>query len=268
MTLVATFASVGRRDPFGRREFGLGAGAAGADTDAGGSRRIRVDLHRRQVSRPRTGGALSPPFYGLRQVICFTLGADRRRCLLAPATRRRRLRRVCSRQRLAGAGAQRAPIAPARRATSARRAQARTSTQFFVYAKPIVASLVIYQAIGTDQPPGRRSTISARLPTGGCRWRPISARGCSRRSTTLMEYLVLFQAALRDRPRTKGRAAAERQLGRQHLCLSLRACWPCWTAGYVAMVPTFEAIVVPAAYRSAYASLSVDLTPGTFPLIP
>ena len=62
--------------------------------------------------------------------------------------------------------------------------------------------------------------------------------------------------------RAEGREAGERQLG-VNVVLTLALLAPL-AAGYMAMAPTFEALLVPAAYRGEYARLSLELTPGLF----
>jgi O-antigen/teichoic acid export membrane protein len=70
---------------------------------------------------------------------------------------------------------------------------------------------------------------------------------------------LLFQYAL-QRERDEDRATAERQIG-VNIVLVLAVLAPL-TAGYMAMASTFEALVVPLAYRGDYARLSLDLAPG------
>ena len=73
--------------------------------------------------------------------------------------------------------------------------------------------------------------------------------------------MLLFQYALK-REREEGRAAAERQIG-VNMTLVLALLAP-MTAGYMAMMPTFEALMVPHAYRGEFARLSLELAPGLF----
>ena len=74
---------------------------------------------------------------------------------------------------------------------------------------------------------------------------------------------VLFPIAMRREAR-ESVAAAHQQIGLNQT-LSLAVIAPL-AAGYWAMAPTFEALIVPYAYRGAFASLSRDLTPGLFAL--
>lgn len=71
--------------------------------------------------------------------------------------------------------------------------------------------------------------------------------------------MLLFQYALK-RERENGREAAERQIG-VNIVLVLALLAPL-AAGYMAMAPTFEALLAPSAYRGDFARLSLELAPG------
>jgi O-antigen/teichoic acid export membrane protein len=73
--------------------------------------------------------------------------------------------------------------------------------------------------------------------------------------------ILLFQFALK-RDREEGRAAAQRQIGVNSV-IAFAILAPL-TAGYMAMAPTFEALIVPTAYRGDFARLSLELAPGFF----
>jgi O-antigen/teichoic acid export membrane protein len=131
--------------------------------------------------------------------------------------------------------------------------------QFAVYAKPIVASTVIYQLIGlvTRQSAlglfGAAATGKLSLATDlGMRLFLV---------VNVLPEILLFQFALK-RDREDGRAAARRQIGVNSVIVF--AILAPLTAGYMAMAPTFEALVVPSAYRGDFARLSLDLAPGFF----
>ena len=71
--------------------------------------------------------------------------------------------------------------------------------------------------------------------------------------------MLLFQYALK-RERENGREAAERQIG-VNIVLVFALLAPL-AAGYMAMAPTFEALLAPSAYRGDFARLSLELAPG------
>ncbi len=71
--------------------------------------------------------------------------------------------------------------------------------------------------------------------------------------------IFLFQYALK-RDREEGRAAAEAQIA-LNSALALAAFLPV-AAGYFALGPTFEQLIVPQAYRGDFAKLSLALAPG------
>jgi O-antigen/teichoic acid export membrane protein len=129
--------------------------------------------------------------------------------------------------------------------------------RFVVYAKPIVVSTVTYQLISLVNRHvaldrfGASATGELALATD-LGFRLFLA-------INVLPETLLFQYAL-SRERDEDHAAAERQIG-INIVLVFAVLAPL-TAGYMAMAPTFEALVVPAAYRGEYARLSLDLAPG------
>lgn len=131
--------------------------------------------------------------------------------------------------------------------------------RFLVYAKPIVVSTVLYQAI---------ALLNRHLALD---WFGAEATGKLALATDLgfrvflainvLPETLLFQYALR-REAEAGRAAAEKQVG-INIALVFAVLAPL-AVGYATMQPTFEALLVPHAYRGDYARLSVALTPGFF----
>lgn len=131
--------------------------------------------------------------------------------------------------------------------------------RFLVYAKPIVVSTVLYQAM---------ALINRHL---ALEWFGAEATGKLALATDLgfrmflvlnvLPETLLFQYAL-QREAEAGRAAAEKQIG-VNIVLVFAVLAPL-AVGYVAMQPTFEALLVPQAYRGDYARLSLWLTPGFF----
>jgi O-antigen/teichoic acid export membrane protein len=189
--------------------------------------------------------------YGLRQLFCFTLVlvvAFRTRdsimtiaalvvANLIPAIA------LSARQRLAGARLSKASGA--------------SLVRFFVYAKPIVASLVIYQLIGLINRQAALEYLGA-AQTGQLSLAADLGQRVFGTINSLPE-LMLFQYAL-ERERIEGRAVAERQIAvNMTLVLALMALL---ASGYVAMAPTFEGLLVPSAYHGDFSRLSVELAPG------
>jgi O-antigen/teichoic acid export membrane protein len=129
--------------------------------------------------------------------------------------------------------------------------------EFFFYAKPIVISLVIYQLIALIN----RQAALDRLGAAAAGQLSLATDLGQRLffAINAAPELVLFQYAL-QRMRADGVAAGERQLG-VNLVLTVALLAPL-AAGYAAMAPTFEGLLVPSAYRGEYARLSVELTPG------
>src|ERR1700677_255955 len=130
-------------------------------------------------------------------------------------------------------------------------------TRFFVYAKPIVASLVIYQLIGLINRQSALDHLGANA-TGQLSLATDVGTRLFQAINSLPEML-LFQYALK-REREHGRAAAERQIG-ANIVVVFALLAPL-AAGYCAMAPTFQLLLVPLAYRGDFARLSVELAPG------
>lgn len=131
--------------------------------------------------------------------------------------------------------------------------------QFVVYAKPIVASTVIYQLISLVN---RQTALS--LFGAAATGKLSLATDLGMRLFLVVNVLpeiLLFQFALK-RDREDGREAAQRQIGVNSVIVF--AILAPLTAGYMAMAPTFEALVVPSAYRGDFARLSLILAPGFF----
>jgi O-antigen/teichoic acid export membrane protein len=129
--------------------------------------------------------------------------------------------------------------------------------QFFVYAKPIVASLVMYQLIGLINRHSALGNLGADA-TGKLSLASDVGMRLFQAVNSLPD-MFLFQYALK-REREDGRAAAEGQIG-ANIVLVCALLAPL-AAGYMAMAPTFEKLLVPSAYRGDFARLSVELTPG------
>jgi O-antigen/teichoic acid export membrane protein len=138
-----------------------------------------------------------------------------------------------------------------------RRANGRTIVEFLVYAKPIVLSLVIYQSIALINRQVALEHLGA-VATGKLSLATDLAQRLFQAVNTLPEML-LFQYAL-ERDRAQGRAAAERQIG-VNMSYALAILAPL-AGGYMAMAPTFEALVVPSAYRGDFARLTLIVAPG------
>ena len=129
--------------------------------------------------------------------------------------------------------------------------------QFLVYAKPIVASLVLYQLISLVNRQAALDHLGADA-TGELSLATDVGTRLFLAFNSLPEML-LFQFALR-RDRDEGRSAGEKQIG-VNIVIVLALLLPL-TAGYMAMLPTFEALMVPTAYRGDFARLSLELAPG------
>ena len=130
-------------------------------------------------------------------------------------------------------------------------------TRFFLYAKPIVISLVIYQVILLINRQAALGHLGADA-TGKLSLATDLGLRMFLAINTLPEML-LFQYALRL-DREQGRAAAERQIS-VNVVLVLGFLAPL-TAGYMALAPTFEKLIVPLAYRGSFADLTLELAPG------
>ena len=249
LTLVV-YAAVGVCVAFGA-SFGLGAtlllltpllGVAAHRVDYMGAR-----FRARDESRPFVG------VYGLRQALCFTAVV-----VVALVTRDA----VWTVGALALANLIPA-IVFARRArvegTALSRANAEKLKTFFVYAKPIVVSLVFYQFIQLINRHVALTHFGAEA-TGKFSLATDLGLRLFGAANSLPE-LLLFQYVLKL-DRTQGRAAAERQQS-VNISLALGLLAPL-AAGYAAMAPTFENLMAPQAYRGAFASLSANLAPGYF----
>ncbi|HYA72513.1 MAG TPA: hypothetical protein VEF36_05100, partial [Roseiarcus sp.] len=131
--------------------------------------------------------------------------------------------------------------------------------QFVVYAKPIVASTVIYQLIGLINRQAALGLFGA-AATGEL----SLATDLGMRlflAINVLPEILLFQFALK-RDREEGREVAQRQIGVNSVIVF--AILAPLTAGYMAMAPTFVALIVPAAYRGDFARLTLELAPGFF----
>ena len=150
-------------------------------------------------------------------------------------------------------------LSPALRTPGAhwRRGRAQDLTVYLRYAKPIVASLVIYQIVWLINRHAALETLGPAI-TGKFSLASDVGQKLFMAVNSLPDFL-LFQRVLR-RDREEGRAAAWREVASNFtLMFALIAAL---TAGYVAMAPTFEAILVPVAYRGDFARLTLELAPG------
>ena len=189
--------------------------------------------------------------YGLRQSLAFTV-------VIGVAYRTREAAPTIA----ALAAASLIPaiaLASALRTPGARLDQASRENlaRFFVYAKPIVASLVIYQLIGLINRQSALDHLGADA-TGQLSLATDLGMRLFQAINSLPEML-LFQYALKSE-REHGRAAAERQIG-VNIVLVFALLAPL-AAGYMAMAPTFGALLAPSAYRGDFARLSLELAPG------
>jgi O-antigen/teichoic acid export membrane protein len=128
---------------------------------------------------------------------------------------------------------------------------------FVRYSAPIVTATALFMAIGLVN----REIAMVRF--GAAETGKLAlATDLSFRLFMVFNFLpetVLFQIAMRREAR-EGVAAASRQIRfNQVIALSLIA--PV-AIGYMIMAPTFEALIVPKAYRGEFALLSRDLAPG------
>ncbi len=138
-----------------------------------------------------------------------------------------------------------------------RDADRKTIAGFVAYAKPIVVSTVIYQLIALIN---RQSAIDifGLAQAGQLALATDLGFRLFLAVNSLPENLLFQQALFRDRD--EGRAAAESQLainGAMVLALLVPL-----AVGYFVMMPTFDALVVPQAYRGDFGHLSLCLTPG------
>jgi O-antigen/teichoic acid export membrane protein len=152
--------------------------------------------------------------------------------------------------------------APARvEGTALRHASAERLRKFLIYAKPIVLSLVVYQLIALINRQVALAYLGAET-TGQYSLATDLGQRLFGAASSLPE-LMLFQYVLKI-DRSEGRAAAERQQGR-NVALALGLLAPL-AAGYAAMAPTLETLIAPAAYRGAFGPLSAELAAGYFAL--
>jgi len=216
---------------------------------------LGVAAHRVDYSgakfRAREQGLRFAAIYGLRQALCFSgvlLVAWRTRDAVSVVVTLAAANLIPA---IVLGDWSRAEGASLRNASMARLAQ------FFFYAKPIVISLVIYQLIGLIN----RYVALASLGPAAAGELSLAADLGQRLfgAVNSLPELMLFQYAL-QLDRTEGRAAADRQLG-VNMALVFALLTPL-TVGYAVMAPTFEALLVPAAYRGDFARLSFEHAPG------
>jgi O-antigen/teichoic acid export membrane protein len=150
-------------------------------------------------------------------------------------------------------------IGPATRTPGARLSLANWQAieRFVVYSKPIVASTVIYLVINLFDRHLALERFGA-AETGQLALATDLGLKLFLAINVLPETL-LFQYALK-RERDEGRAIAERQIA-ANIVLIFAVLAPL-TASYMAMAPTIETVMAPAAYRGEYAKLSCSLAPG------
>ena len=150
-------------------------------------------------------------------------------------------------------------LGPAMRVSGVRLSAARKSDvwRFFVYAKPLVASMVIYAVISLVN----RQIALARYGASETGEFALAFDLSQRLFQALyaLPEILLFQIALR-REREQGRAAAQAQLA-LNASLSLAAFLPI-AAGYFALGPTFERLIVPASYHGDFTRITLQLAPG------
>ena len=182
--------------------------------------------------------------YGLRQLLAFTVVVGVAPTIAALAA-------TSLIPAIALASALRTPGARPNQASRGNLAR------FFLYAKPIVASLVIYQLIGLINRQSALDQLGADA-TGQLSLATDLGVRLFQAINSLAEML-LFQYALK-RERENGREAAQRQIG-VNIVLVFALLAPL-AAGYMAMAPTFEALLAPSAYRGDFARLSLELAPG------
>lgn len=150
-------------------------------------------------------------------------------------------------------------LSPAMRVSGAKLKAARKADvwRFFVYAKPLVVSMVIYAIISLVN----RQIALARYGAAETGEFALAFDLSQRLFQALyaLPEILLFQIALR-RERELGRAAAQAQLA-LNATLSLAAFLPI-AAGYFALGPTFERLIVPASYRGDFTRITLQLAPG------
>ena len=214
----------------------------------------RVDFTGAQF-RARDQGVAFAGIYGLRQLLCFTAVAATAYATRSAAFTVAVLAAANLIPALAFAASARVS------GTALAKASAERLKTFFVYAKPIVFSLVMYQLVGLINRHVALTQLGAEA-TGKFALATDLGQRLFGAANSLPE-LMLFQYVLRL-DRTEGRAAAERQLSR-NISIALGFLAPL-AAGYAVMAPTLEALMAPAAYRGSFAPLSAALAPGYFGL--
>lgn len=151
-----------------------------------------------------------------------------------------------------------APGEPTQR-SQARFGQARRAAigRFFAYAGPIVAANVLYQFM----PVANRGALAAADGFAQSGQFALAADVAGRLFGTLGSAadIALFQLALRAQER-EGRAAAEAQVAR-NAAIVVAVLLP-FAGGLAIIVPVLEAILVPAAFRGAFALHAELLVPG------
>jgi O-antigen/teichoic acid export membrane protein len=140
-------------------------------------------------------------------------------------------------------------------------ADRRAIGQFIAYAKPIVASGVIYLLIAFID----RQLAFERFGAAAAGKLSLATDLGMRLffAINFVPETLLFQYAV-QREAEEGRPVAERQVA-VNVVLSFAVLAPL-AIGYMVMAPTFEALLVPAAFRGDYARLSILLAPGLFAL--
>ena len=136
-------------------------------------------------------------------------------------------------------------------------ASRRRLSEFFFYAKPIVVALVLYQLVILINRKVALTTLGAEA-TGQLSLASDLVQRLFFAMNTVPE-LLLFQYALK-RDREEGQAAAKQQIG-VNMVLSLALLAP-MMAGFIAMMPTFETLLVPSAFHGEFARLGVEFAPG------
>jgi O-antigen/teichoic acid export membrane protein len=189
--------------------------------------------------------------FGLRQLFCFLAAAG-------VAWLRRDAATTVAALAIANLAAAVA-LGPALRVPGATLAAAKRQDvwRFFLYAKPLVASFVLYALISLIN----RQVALAHLGAAETGKFALAFDMSQRLFQALyaLPEIFLFQHALKL-DREQGRAAAEAQLG-LNAALALAAFLPV-AAGYFALGPTFEQLIVPQAYRGDFARISLALAPG------
>jgi len=136
---------------------------------------------------------------------------------------------------------------------------AETWRLFVAYGLPLIAANAIYQLL----PFLNRGAIAAQAGLAEAGYFALAAdittRGIGTLGTAL--DLLLFQLAVRVEEE-EGRAAAEAQIGR-NVGTVVALLLPC-AVGFWAILPAFEALAVPDAYRGPFAGYAGLMIPGFF----